>query len=98
VPVTDTGRNLGTRDVDGTECYHLVFKGDAVDWQIWIETGDRPLPHKIVITYRDAPGVPTYRAKIGDWNLDPDLAKDRFVFAPPADADKVDILPIADEG
>src|SRR5262245_55337494 len=44
------GRHIGQGVVDGVECEHLAFRGPETDWQIWIETGAKPVPRKYVIT------------------------------------------------
>src|SRR5258705_6581377 len=44
------GRHVGQGVVDGVECEHLAFRGVDTDWQIWIETGAKPVPRKYVIT------------------------------------------------
>ena len=47
---THSGAYWGTTRVGGIECHYLAFRGADVDWQIWISTGDKPLPIKLVIT------------------------------------------------
>jgi len=32
-----------------------------VDWQIWIEQGEKPVPRKVVITYKELPARPQTR-------------------------------------
>jgi hypothetical protein len=46
----ENGTYLGTTYVNGIECHHLAFREDRVDWQLWVQSGDRPLPMKYVIT------------------------------------------------
>ena len=41
---------VGQSIVGGVKCSHLAFRGAEVDWQIWIEDGDKPLPRKFMIT------------------------------------------------
>jgi len=53
--------------VDGVECEHLAFRGVDTDWQIWIETGARPVPRKYVITSKTLAGAPQYTLRIKDW-------------------------------
>jgi hypothetical protein len=36
--------HVGQGVVDGIECEHLAFRGVDTDWQIWIESGARPVP------------------------------------------------------
>jgi hypothetical protein len=82
------GRHIGQGVVDGVECEHLAFRGPETDWQIWIETGAKPVPRKYVITSKTVTGAPQYTLKIGDWKTDAN-ADTEFAFKPPADATKV---------
>jgi hypothetical protein len=84
-------KHIGTGIVDGVECEHLAFRGVASDWQIWIETGARPVPRKYVITSKTLAGAPQYTLRIKDWKTDAIADADAFVFKPPADATKVNL-------
>jgi hypothetical protein len=81
-------KHIGQGVVDGVECEHLAFRGSETDWQIWIETGAKPVPHKYVITSKTVTGAPQYTLKIRDWKTDANPDGD-FAFKPPADATKV---------
>ena len=49
--VWDVGRPCRlTGLIGGFECDHLAFRNPRVDWQIWVQKGDEPLPLKYVIT------------------------------------------------
>ena len=50
-----SGFVVGPSVVGGVKSTHLAFRGAEVDWQIWIENGDKPLPRKYVITTTDGP-------------------------------------------
>src|SRR6185436_19746284 len=39
---------IGTSRIDGVECDHVAVRQPDVDWQVWIEKGDKPLPRKVV--------------------------------------------------
>jgi hypothetical protein len=84
-------KHIGTGIVDGVECEHLAFRGVDSDWQIWIETGARPVPRKYVITSKTLAGAPQYTLRIKDWKTDPIVDADAFAFKPPADATKVSL-------
>jgi hypothetical protein len=47
----------------------LSFSKDA-DWQVWITHGKKPLPRKILITYKKLPSQPEWEAVLSDWRLD----------------------------
>jgi hypothetical protein len=85
------GMHIGQGVVDGVECDHLAFRGVDTDWQIWIETGARPVPRKYVITSKTLAGAPQYTLRIKDWKTDAITEADAFVFKPPADATKVSL-------
>jgi len=84
-------KHIGLGVVDGVECEHLAFRGIDTDWQIWIETGARPVPRKYVITSKTMAGAPQYTLKIKDWKTDPIADADAFVFKPPAGATKANL-------
>ena len=88
------GYYFGLSEVDGVPCHHLVFVQDNLDWQIWIEDSDTPLPRKVAVGYKNRPGVPRYLAIINNWNLTPEIAKDEFTFSPPADAKEVEFVQV----
>jgi hypothetical protein len=81
-------KHIGQGVVDGVECEHLAFRGPDTDWQIWIETGAKPVPRKYVITSKILTGAPQYTLRIRDWKTDANPDAD-FAFKAPADATKV---------
>ena len=91
----DGGMFVGEHSVDGRRAFHLAFTQDAIDWQIWIDSGPRPLPLKLLLTYKDEPGEPQYTARLTMWDFAPRLGERAFEFDPPADSDPIDFLPEA---
>lgn len=65
-----SGSYYGTSKVFGVRCDHLAFVQQDIDWQIWIENGKRPIPRKLVITYKNLPGAPQFIAILRDWVID----------------------------
>jgi hypothetical protein len=84
-------RHIGQGVIDGVECEHLAFRGVDTDWQIWIESGSRPVPRKYVITSKTLASAPQYTLRIKDWKTDPVADADAFVFKPPADATRASL-------
>jgi hypothetical protein len=82
-------KHIGRGVVDGIECEHLAFRDLDVDWQLWVEVGDRPIPRKYVITSKGVGGAPQYTLRIKDWKTDAPIGADAFVFTPPQGATKV---------
>ena len=80
----DFGVVVGRHSVDGMPSFHLAFSGETLDWQIWIEDGPQPVPRQLVITYKEEPGAPQYRARFSNWDFQPRLSDHYFEFNPPA--------------
>ena len=90
------GKHIGQGVVDGIDCEHLAFRNADTDWQIWIETGARPIPRKFVITSKAVAGAPQYTLRIKDWKTDAAAGDETFVFKPAADAKKIVIEAMRD--
>jgi hypothetical protein len=95
------GRYLGLHQAAGVECHHLAFSQNTIEWQIWIDAGEKPLPRKLVISYVQEPGEPQYTAVIRRWNLESKVPEGLFTFEAPEGAQKIDAAamkrPEADE-
>jgi hypothetical protein len=87
------GRYLGIHRVLGLPCHHLAFRAGEVDWQIWIDAGEQPLPRKFVSTEKRVTGAPQVTALFTLWNLDPVLEEKNFQFEKPEGAMQIDFLP-----
>lgn len=83
IDAKDVGRGI----IDGVECEHLAFRNMDTDWQIWIELGARPVPHKYVITSKAVAEAPQYTLRIKEWKAD--VSADAFAFKAPQGAQKV---------
>jgi hypothetical protein len=92
--VTDA-KHVGQGVIDGVECEHLAFRTADVDWQVWVESGARPVPRKYVITSKHVAGAPQYTLRVKEWKTDATMAADAFAFKPPPDAKKVEFSAMA---
>ncbi len=77
-------RNLGLHDADGITCHHLLFVGDAVDWQLWIDADGDPVLRKIVVTYKELEGAPQHATVITEFVANPPLEDALFTAQLPA--------------
>ncbi len=84
------GVYLGLHNVGGVLSHHLAFEQELIDWQLWIDAGDQPVPRKLVIAYKAEPGVPQYAVTFHKWNLKADLAEDVFRFVRPEGATRME--------
>lgn len=83
-----SGMDIGPSTVDGVTCEHYVFHQENVDWQVWIQLGEFPLPRKLVITTLTDEARPQYSDTL-TWNLAPSFNDGAFVFNPPPDAKRI---------
>jgi hypothetical protein len=86
----ESGRYLGLHTLGERKAHHLVFRQVLVDWQIWIDEGEAPLPRKLMIHYKRERGCPRYTVVFEEWNLSPQVKDEAFQFVTPADALKVE--------
>lgn len=89
-----TRRYLGLHDVDGVPSHHLLLRGDHVDWQLWIEDGERPLPRKIVVTYKNLEGAPQHSIVLTDWDLGAEVEDGLFDADVPDGAVRIEFMKI----
>jgi hypothetical protein len=90
------GVYLGIHHVGDIACHHLSFEQETIDWQIWIDAGEKPLPRKLVIAYKTEDEVPQYAVTMRKWNLNADVPEELFRFEPPEGAVRIE-FPSAEE-
>ncbi len=81
-----TGYVVGRAMIRGVATEHLAFRGERVDWQLWVAAEGEPLIRRLVITYREEGGIPQYAADFTEWDFNARLADADFAFSPPAGA------------
>ncbi len=89
----ESAMNAGQDFVGDDLCDHYAFRQGKFDWQIWITTGSKPLPRKLVITHRTDEARPQ-SVSIIDWNLKPVFSASTFRFSPPKGATRIEIVPV----
>ena len=87
-----SGSYVGVSYLDGIACDHLAFRGEAIDWQFWIDRGEKPFIKKIVLTYKELQGEPQITARILNWNIQPRISDDLFEFSPPEGARQIKVF------
>src|SRR5208337_1942245 len=85
---------VGQSKIRGVLCHHLSFDGDNVQFQVWIDAGNQPLPRKVVLTHKNLPGSPQWTAYLSDWNFSQQLQDNLFAFTPPPGAEKIKFIPV----
>jgi hypothetical protein len=85
--------DIGPSAVDGVTCEQYAFRQAGVDWQIWIQLGEFPLPRKLVIRTLTDDAKPQH-SELLTWNLAPSFSENAFTFDPPADARRITIAEV----
>ena len=84
--------------IAGQQVDHLAARTPDVDFQVWITSGAKPVPLRVVITYKNVPGQPQFWANLSDWNFDPKIDPATFLFVPPAGTEAIPFMvPVAEQ-
>jgi hypothetical protein len=83
---------LGPSAVRGARCTHYAFRENELDWQLWIEDGDAPLPRRLVITTSNVRSEPEHDV-VMTWDLAPQYKEELFEFNPPEGAERIELEP-----
>jgi hypothetical protein len=89
--------DVGPSTVQGITCEQYAFRQEGLDWQIWIQLGDYPLPRKFVIRTLTDEARPQHTSNLV-WNLAPSYNEAAFTFDPPADAQRIPLKDINSGG
>lgn len=81
---------VGTATIDGVETDHYAFREPAVDWEVWIQQGDQPVPRKLVIVDRNDPAKPTFVSRLS-WKINPAFTDADFQFVPDGNAKRIQL-------
>jgi hypothetical protein len=82
---------VGPTTVDGVRCQHFAFRAPGINWEIWIDSEKSGLPKRFAATYTEVDNFPRFLVEFSDWNLEPKLGKEEFVFKKPAKAKQVEL-------
>jgi hypothetical protein len=88
----ESAMNAGQDLIGNDLCDHYAFRQGDFDWQIWISTGAKPLPRKLVITNRADEARPQ-SVSLMEWKLEPAFHEGTFRFTPPKGATKIEFVP-----
>ncbi len=87
-----SGYYVGEATIAGVLCDNLALRNEDEDVQLWIAKGNKPVPRRIVVTYKKVEGQPQFRAQFVEWDFSPDLPDAIFSFSPPAHAERIDFF------
>jgi hypothetical protein len=84
--------DIGPSKLAEKDCDHLAFRGESVDWQVWVEQGEKPVIRKFLITYKELPGQPQFTANLDQWDVSPELPDNLFEFVAPEGAQRIKVV------
>jgi hypothetical protein len=84
---------LGKSYIGGMKCDHLLFSRPGVDFQVWVSEGAKPLPLKYVVTDTATSGRLSISTLMSDWDVEPGVADDQFIFVPPKGSQAINFMP-----
>ena len=71
------------------DAHHIAAQSESVDFEFWIADGSKPLPLRVVITYKSAPGQPKFWSDISNWQTNRKLSDKRFQLELPEGAREI---------
>jgi len=93
-----SGKHIGMSLIRGVKCHHLAFRQKDIDWQVWIEEGDKPLMRRMIINDKTQKGEPLSVTNLSDWDVTPTFEANLFTFTPPQDVQKIKFVAAGEAG
>jgi len=90
-----TANEVGFVDVGGQKVLQTAFTEPDANWQMWLTGPEQVLPSRLAVVYKTVEGAPRVELEFSDWNLDPHIPDQAFVFTKPAGAVQVDFKKLA---
>jgi hypothetical protein len=87
----DSIKFLGSKTIDGEECYHIMATNKDLNVQLWISNKTYLLPKHFVIIYKNKSNL-QYQSTYSNWSLNPNIPNEVFGFLPPPNAKLISIL------
>jgi len=88
---------LGEEDLNGRSCHHARYIHEKVDWDMWVDAGEKPLISKITVDLTKVLGKtsgPPMKIDMAilykDWVVNGEFSDNTFTFAVPEGAKLVD--------
>lgn len=82
----ERGVYVGKVPMGKAVCHQLAFRTAEVDWQLWIQDGDTPVPCMYSITSRWLAGAPEFTVSFSNWKSNQKFPASTFEFKAPAGA------------
>jgi hypothetical protein len=69
--------------------HHVAGRSESVDFEFWVADDEKPLPLRVAITYKQAPGQPKFWADFSKWKTKNRFTSQTFKLDLPEDAQKI---------
>ena len=69
--------------------HHVAARSESVDFEFWVADDEKPLPLRVTITYKNAPGQPKFWADFSIWKTKARFTSKTFKLDLPEDAQKI---------
>jgi hypothetical protein len=90
-----SGKEVGTSTIDGKPCEHLFFsQTGGIELEVWVDKSDQALLRRLIVTYRQLAGQPSFIAEFSNWNFSTHPDAD-FTFQPPTGAKQIQLTQAA---
>jgi hypothetical protein len=83
----------GVESINGVNCHHVSATGELADVDIWVAANDH-LPRRLIATFNDREGKPQLKADFTEWDIAAKFDDATFSFAPPAGAEKIEMVSV----
>lgn len=87
----DSIKFLGSKTIDGENCYHIMANNKDLNIQLFISNKTHLLPKHFVIIYKNKSNL-QYQSTFSNWSLNPNIPEAAFDFLPPPTAKLISIL------
>jgi hypothetical protein len=81
---------VGDSMINGVPVEHFAYREPTIDWEIWIAKGEKALPLRLAVTYRQVENRPSFLVEFADWKLNPKLKANMFEFKAPANGKQIE--------
>jgi hypothetical protein len=88
------GRYLGLHTAAGISCHHLGFTAENIDWQLWVDAGENPIPRRLSIHYWGFEGQPRYTMEVNTAEFPEEFPENLFELELPDSVEKVPFEPV----
>ncbi len=81
---------IGDSMINSIPVEHFAYREPTIDWEIWIAKGEKAVPLRLAMTYRQVKDRPSFLVEFTDWKLNPKLKASTFDFKTPSNGKQIE--------